>query len=237
MEERSLAGLYAGIARVRAAQECRNLMGHYLIGMMGSKMWQYLDRWVGREDASLEMPWGRYDGKSGVVYCYLVDHGDYTDPTIPDNAGAGVLAIHLSSSECVEVAADGKTARGIFHTGGTETIRKDGCCCFTRYGVDFIRDERGAWKIWHMWLVPNGMNQFPYCWTDSEHTSWTTVSWQPKDDELFHKAWRYSPDDVYPLCWPDYPHKYASWDEVAPGYGYDILRFKKMESGEAEEHE
>ena len=68
MEERSLAGLYAGIARVRAAQECRNLMGHYLIGMMGSKMWQYLDRWVGREDASLEMPWGRYDGKSGVVY-------------------------------------------------------------------------------------------------------------------------------------------------------------------------
>ena len=44
--------------KIKAAQACRNLMGYYLDLAVCFKMKEYLEHWVDREDASLEMPWG-----------------------------------------------------------------------------------------------------------------------------------------------------------------------------------
>lgn len=65
----------------------------------------------------------------------------------------GFFTWHTITTPVVEVATDGKTAKGIWYTPGVAGFFKDGKSnfnwMFEKYGVDFIRED-GVWKIWHM---------------------------------------------------------------------------------------
>ncbi len=105
-------------------------------------------------------------------------------------APKGKLTFHYVASPLIEVAADGKTAKGMWVMGGVESgltdleaakqapdfmfekdVLVDGKRVWmhevlVKYGVDFIKQD-GVWKIWHFHCFevarsPHGMGWIPF---------------------------------------------------------------------------
>ena len=102
-------------------------------------------------------------GPEGVrrLFCGIYDIPEYE----------GIMLIHYLCNPYIEVAKDGKTARGLWWSPGIETVKRDAYSdpeavwCFGAYANDFIL-EHGVWKIWHMrWFL---VSKCPYAegWAD-----------------------------------------------------------------------
>lgn len=87
---------------------------------------------------------GSYEGPDSIKRAYSI---------IP-SGGTGELALHAVTNAYIEVAADGKTAKGIWLGSGfvANVDKKTGepkCMWeYNKYGVDFIKED-GQWKLWH----------------------------------------------------------------------------------------
>ena len=65
--------------------------------------------------------------------------------------------MHTNTTPIIEIAGDGKTAKGIWYSPGmglSADIRGDkvgarGTFFWEKYGADFAK-ENGVWKIWHL---------------------------------------------------------------------------------------
>jgi len=77
---------------------------------------------------------------------------------VPENLGAGSgYTIHTQTTPIIEVAGDGKTAKGLWYSPGIMTnavikngkVDTNGGWFFEKYAVDFIKED-GEWKIWHI---------------------------------------------------------------------------------------
>jgi len=77
---------------------------------------------------------------------------------VPENLGAGYeWAMHTQTTPIIEIAGDGKTAKGLWYSpgisvGGTVIdgkVETRGGWFWEKYGVDFVK-ENGKWKIWHI---------------------------------------------------------------------------------------
>lgn len=70
--------------------------------------------------------------------------------------GVGTNTVLNFTTPLIEVALDGKTAKGIWYVfGATTEVYKDGPKAgwqFGRCGVDFVKED-GCWKIWHMLMA------------------------------------------------------------------------------------
>ncbi len=86
---------------------------------------------------------------------------------IPENLGAGdEYVMHTQSCPVIEIAGDGKTAKGIWYSIGQSvrgTVDSTGKATIStswmweKYAVDFAKED-GKWKIWH---IENVMDQGP----------------------------------------------------------------------------
>jgi hypothetical protein len=70
------------------------------------------------------------------------------------NLFAGEIACHPQTTPVIEIAGDGKTAKGAWYSPGVVAgVRPDGkphaMWMWEMYGVDFIKED-GQWKIWHL---------------------------------------------------------------------------------------
>jgi len=67
----------------------------------------------------------------------------------------GQLHVHPNSTAIIEVAGDGKTAKGVWDSFGPDVASIDevGNWLYLRKAVDFIK-VNGEWKIWHMQDYP-----------------------------------------------------------------------------------
>lgn len=85
----------------------------------------------------------------------------------PENLGAGTSMFHTNSTPVIEVAGDGKTAKGIWYSIGQVTQTPGGqqtpTYMWERYGVDFIKKD-GKWKIWHFMVLTD--------WSANPGSSW-----------------------------------------------------------------
>ena len=69
--------------------------------------------------------------------------------------------VHVLSSDIIEVADDGKSARGAFLTPGNiyeylkPQQRRRAIFMWERYGADFVCDEDGQWKYLHEHVCPD----------------------------------------------------------------------------------
>jgi hypothetical protein len=78
---------------------------------------------------------------------------------IPANVGAGnEYVMHTQETPVIEVAGDGKTAKGLWYSigiGVRPNVKSDGTYTkstewmWEKYAVDFIKED-GKWKIWHL---------------------------------------------------------------------------------------
>jgi hypothetical protein len=95
---------------------------------------------------------------------------------VPENIGIGYgYTIHTQTTPIIEVAGDGKTAKGIWYSPGIGTnveIRNgkpeiSGGWFWEKYAVDFVKED-GKWKIWHL---VNVMDPTPSNWGAQQASS------------------------------------------------------------------
>ena len=126
---RTVEELKLAFQRLDAVDACRNLMSRYIYLHNMERHREYaVELWSHRADCCLQMPWGRYDGWEGVAECYLKDHGDVFDKAEKNGTeavGPTMCSIHPLDTEVIEVAADGKTAKGCWLSYGHESWSAD----------------------------------------------------------------------------------------------------------------
>lgn len=106
-----------GYEKLRAIHEIENIMGRYSFYHTAMHHIDYLKLWSRRDDCILDMPWGGYTGYKGVEQCYLLDHGDRSDPELHDFL-LGLFPMHTHTTGVIEVAEDLQTARGCWLSPG-----------------------------------------------------------------------------------------------------------------------
>ena len=90
---------------------------------------------------------------SAKRYCQQngIDVSGWTDEEILEvYGGVGQLLLHVTTTAIIEVAADGKTARGFWYSPGMiKETGSNASAMWEAYGADFVKEE-GGWKIWHL---------------------------------------------------------------------------------------
>jgi hypothetical protein len=79
---------------------------------------------------------------------------------LPENQGIGTWGVNSPTNPVIEIAGDGKTAKGMWESNGptlSPSVRDgklvvSGNWYWRRYAVDFAKED-GQWKIWHMNIV------------------------------------------------------------------------------------
>ena len=98
---------------------------------------------------------------------------------IKENEGIGSIIMHTLTTPIIEVAGDGRTAKGMWYSPGQVTeIGPDGkpmaMWMWEKYGVDFVKED-GKWKLWHIhmytdfavppgksWIDPSTRSDFSF---------------------------------------------------------------------------
>lgn len=80
----------------------------------------------------------------------FLQSGEQAPPLKP-----GLMFVHAMLTPIIEIAADGKTAQGVWDSFGPLVSNADavGDWLWVKYGVDFVK-ENGQWKIWHLQVFP-----------------------------------------------------------------------------------
>jgi hypothetical protein len=172
-----------------AAIEVQNVFSkHCYYHEAGKHRAEMLDIWVKKDGefaktAKWMQPMGINEGYDAIWKFYVlnkekslaqnledISKADPSVKNIPENLGAGgEWASHTQSTAVIEVAGDGKTAKGIWESPGLHftaqvkdgKITKSGSWFWEKYGADFVKED-GKWKIWHISMfyenTPPGWN-------------------------------------------------------------------------------
>ena len=145
---------------------------------------------------------------------------------VPENLGAGYeWAMHTQTTPIIEIAGDGKTAKGLWYSPGIrESVQiiddnavTAGGWFWEKYGVDFVKED-GKWKIWHIQMC---YDNTPPSWGGQEKAPVTPTNLEnvdtigglemssPNPDP--YQAW--SPTTV-PRIQPRFPEPYYTFSET-----------------------
>jgi hypothetical protein len=108
---------------------------------------------------------GVYEGAEGVRRAMVKIHQSM-------NIGKpGFLFVHTQTTPVIQVAGDGKTAKGVWMSPGLETRKNPNSGEFVaywlwgNYGVDFIKED-GKWRFWHFHVYAYMAAPYNKSWTD-----------------------------------------------------------------------
>ncbi len=218
----NLEELALQVERLQAAQACRNLMGRYSYYHTAFRNKDYMTLWAQREDSYFKFPYGQYIGYEAIAHCYLVEHGDRDDPGMSEKL-QGIMTMHQLDTEVLEVAQDGKTAKGVWISPGHETFMRPGAegeaptpdpmWAWSKYEVEFIKESDG-WKLWHMVLYPLFKTGYHMAWTEAPSKEEAAVNPEDKVGGPAPDFWQWSPTAVYPANEPEPPVPYANAEEM-----------------------
>ncbi len=205
--------------RLEAAQACRNLMGRYSYLHTAFRNKEFMELWAKRDDVSQTMPFGKFVGYEGVYQSYVGFHGDRYNPEDYEQL-RGLMMIHEMCTDVIEVAADGKTAKGIWISPGTETApspgKEKGAWCWGKYEVEFIKED-GVWKFWHMTLYPLFLTPYNRSWGEPALKmagNGEMPDMGPYCHPLEKPFWEYGPDAIYPEDEPAVLQRYDSYPGI-----------------------
>lgn len=191
--------------RLRAVQECRNLIGRFSFYNAGVCRKELCSLFAKSEGTVLESPWGIYEGYEGVWRRYVSEHGDRSDPEAREKF-RGNTVIHGADTEIIEVADDCMSASGCWMSPGADfSVGEDGngasAFCWIRIYADFVCED-GAWRIRRYGFTP--LNRM------ATGDDWAKA---PKIDFAA----------MYPNAHPDRPRERECWQLGEPYTGDDPL--------------
>jgi len=206
------------IQRIEDIHEIQNLMSRY----------EYLHT-AGLQDETAELfakktpgvrgeiaNWGVYEGVQGIRRLYPGLHKYLEgDPT-------GNMFMHALTTPVIEVAGDGKTAKGVWISPGHETKEVEGklraIWCWIKYGNDFVKED-GKWKIWHLHVYGIFVTPYEKNWIEGSGEIPVDISSRVPDElkadrSATHPFWLYSPTKTTENV-PAPPEPYETFDEKA----------------------
>lgn len=143
-EDTSKCNTVSALDRVIALQEINNLMGRYAhLGQLRGEPTLGELFALKTEGVSWRTPTGP-QGIEAIKSRFLKPGEPY--PELPK----GQLHTHSMLTPVIEIAGDGKTAKGVWdsYQPGANNAESSNIA-WAKYGVDFIKED-GKWKIWHM---------------------------------------------------------------------------------------
>ena len=183
--EPTLEEVYSLAQRALDVQAVENIMNrHVLYHCYGEHIAEMEEIWVqdpvNQATASFGQNQGYYVGYDAIYEAYATGHWNnwitaakrycqqkgidttgMTDDEICEiYGGVGQLLLHVTTTAIIEVAEDGKTAKGYWYSPGmiAETGMA-GNSIWEAYGADFVK-ENGEWKMWHLHMYTDFMCQF-----------------------------------------------------------------------------
>lgn len=130
--------------------------------------------WVMNGLDTVKRAYGEQNQQNRVKALEALSKVDPSVKNVPENLGAGhEWAMHTSTTPVIEVAGDGKTAKGIWYSPGMGLMtaivdgkpQVRGTFFWEKYGADFVR-ENGQWKIWHMQMAYDFTPQLDGKWLE-----------------------------------------------------------------------
>lgn len=161
------------VTRWEDRREIQNLMGRYTYALLLKQEKDIFDTyWCQKADGPcLGLNDGYYKGYEAIRGYYEARHQknllrtrlimeDFSEQTAgktPEELyGCGVLDHKPLGNQVIEIAGDGKTAKGFWYVVGKEDEYGDSgplsCWTFGMFGVDFVWED-GQWRIWHLTYV------------------------------------------------------------------------------------
>jgi hypothetical protein len=144
-----------GVAeRVVALQAVNNLMGRYS-HMLETREGYTLESLFAMKTEGVS--WRRPNGPVGIEAM----KAQFKDLKANPGNSVGRMELHSMLTPIIEIAEDGKTAKGVWDSWGpgVRDGDSDNIWGWVKYGVDFIK-ENGDWKIWHMQVYPVFMTAY-----------------------------------------------------------------------------
>ena len=175
------------LERLEWRREIRNLMGRishdYAVKQEAAVYARY---WSTRDDVCLGLNNGWYQGAAAVKGYYdalgeeirlssklitAMFPSELGDKTEEQLYGVGMISYVPFESQIIEIADDGKTAKGLWNVrGATSHLTAGGPEARWIFGwaaVDFVLEDE-EWKIWHMQLLFNVDHQSGSNFVDTE---------------------------------------------------------------------
>jgi hypothetical protein len=130
--------------------------------------------WVMNGLDTVKRAYGEQNQQNRVKALEALSRVDPSVKNVPENLGAGhEWAMHTSTTPVIEIAGDGKTAKGIWYSPGMGLMTSivagkpqvHGTFFWEKYGGDFIR-ENGQWKIWHLQMAYDFTPQLDGKWLE-----------------------------------------------------------------------
>jgi hypothetical protein len=198
--------------------EIQNLMGRYeawhTVGMHDKVLELFAKNVPG---VSIDIPhFGRWEGFEGVRKCWEVHN-------LFEGDRLGFLATNVDATPTIEVAGDGKTAKGTWTAIGCITVHSDAkdkmqaIWTWKRYAMDFVKED-GKWKFWHFRVFPLFGTPYEKSWVEeslapSQPTPETMqIPEELKPDKPFSPYYTYSTTTIVPYA-PRVPEPYETWDD------------------------
>lgn len=109
---------------------------------------------------------GRWEGSEALKKVHQLHKQGWGD-------GVGEMAVHTLTTPIIEVAGDGKTAKGVWFSPGIRATRDpvthnlEAYWAWLKYGCDFVK-ENGEWKIWHSHAYGIIRNQYHKSWVEHQ---------------------------------------------------------------------
>jgi len=153
------------IQRLEDIREIENLMARYAYLHTACKHEETAELFAKKTPGVRVELMGTYEGTEGVRRAMVKVHQSM-------NVGKpGFLFVHTQTTPVIEVAGDGKTAKGVWMSPGLETRKNPETGEFVaywlwgNYGVDFV-EEDGTWRIWHVHVYPYMMTPYDKSWVE-----------------------------------------------------------------------
>ena len=204
--------------RAQAFRECykiANKISYYFTASQMSKMEGMFSK---DPDTKITTPWGVYCGADAAERCFLKDFPDLEDENRKSEL-KGRLVIDTFCSPVIEVAGDGKTARGMWINPGIETHVEDGqgkaYWSWKRIAADFL-NEKEEWKIWHLNILVCFNTPYKQDWASSEKKIFAPS--RNSSDHQVEKLYYYNSDAILPEELFDPPISYETWQEIKTSF-------------------
>jgi len=199
------------IQRLEDIHEIQNLMGRYeylhTAGLHEETAELFAKKTPG---VKADLPgWGVYEGAEGIQRIYVRVHKYMEGDRI------GQMYMHPLTTPVIEVAGDGKTAKGVWISPGHETAPdKDKLKAYwswCKYGVDFVKED-GKWKFWHVQVYGIFYASYEKSWVEAPEAPSAAMPDELKGDRPNPHLWMYSPTAVTENI-PAPPEPYETFDQ------------------------
>jgi len=164
---KSLEERIAALEAVHDVQELMSRYFHYHTVCLNKRCYDELFAHK-TPDVSAEIAnWGKWEGPENVkTFFYKVLGGD-----VKPEDRVGMMMLHQLDTPSIQVAGDGKTAKGVWYSPGNEsavdkkTGKGNASWCWSYIASDFIKED-GVWKIWHYHCYALFKTPFDQPWTE-----------------------------------------------------------------------